>query len=84
MIKIRKIAFKDHSILGNLVLDFCGRDGKAVDTVIFAGENGCGKSTIVNAICNALKSTLYGLSQIEWEKDNVNHYVNIKKKKNCC
>jgi len=78
MIKIRKIAFKDHSILGNLVLDFCGRDGKAVDTVIFAGENGCGKSTIVNAICNALKSTLYGLSRIEWEKDNVNHYVNIK------
>ena len=78
MIKIRKIAFKDYSILGNLVLDFCGRDGKAVDTVIFAGENGCGKSTIVNAICNALKSTLYGLSRIEWEKDNVNHYVNIK------
>lgn len=78
MIKIRKTAFKDHPILGNLVLDFCGRDGKAVDTVIFAGENGCGKSIIVNAICNALKSTLYGLSRIEWEKDNVNHYVNIK------
>lgn len=50
MIKIRKIAFKDHPILGNLALDFCGRDGKAVDTVIFAGENGCGKSTILNSL----------------------------------
>lgn len=78
MIKIRKIAFKDHPILGNLALDFCGRDGKAVDTVIFAGENGCGKSTIVNAICNALDSTFMGLSRIEWEKENVNHFVDIK------
>ena len=48
MIKIRKIAFKDHPVLGDLALDFCGRDGKAVDTVIFAGENGTGKSTILN------------------------------------
>jgi predicted ATP-binding protein involved in virulence len=78
MIKIRKIAFKDHPILRNLTLDFCGRDGKAVDTVIFAGENGCGKSTIVNAICNALDSTFMGLSRIEWEKENVNHFVDIK------
>lgn len=50
MFKIRKIAFNDHPILGNLALDFCGRDGKAVDTVIFAGENGCGKSTILNSL----------------------------------
>ena len=48
MFKIRKIAFKDHPILGDLALDFCGQDGKAVDTVIFAGENGSGKSTILD------------------------------------
>jgi len=31
-------------------LDFCGIDGKAVNTVIFAGENGNGKSTIINEL----------------------------------
>lgn len=48
MYKIRKIKFQDHPILKNLELDFCGSDGSAVDTVIFAGENGTGKSTILN------------------------------------
>lgn len=50
MYKIRKIKFQNHPILKNLELDFCGTDGKAVDTVIFAGENGTGKSTILNFI----------------------------------
>lgn len=50
MYKIRKIIFKDHPILKNLSLDFCGIDGKAVNTIIFAGENGNGKSTIINEL----------------------------------
>lgn len=50
MFKIRKVTFIDHPILKNLELDFCRPDGKAVDTVIFAGENGTGKSRIVDAI----------------------------------
>ena len=52
--KIRKVKFIDHPILKNLELDFCGKDGKAVDTVIIAGENGCGKSSVLN--------TLYGIA----------------------
>lgn len=50
MIKIRSIQFKKHPILGSLKLDFCDRNGDAVDTVIIAGENGCGKSTILNEL----------------------------------
>lgn len=50
MYKIRKITFKDHPILKNLELDFCGEDGRAVDTIILAGENGTGKSTILDSI----------------------------------
>ena len=50
MYKIRKIKFAGHPILGDLELDFCGQDGNAVDTVIFAGENGTGKSTILDAL----------------------------------
>lgn len=50
MYKIRNITFKNHKVLKNLHLDFCDREGKAVDTIILAGENGNGKSTIINEL----------------------------------
>lgn len=50
MYKIKTICFQDHPILGNLSLDFCDQAGRAVDTVIFAGENGAGKSTLLTAL----------------------------------
>ena len=50
MYKIKKISFENHPVLGNMTLDFCDKHGNAADTVIFAGENGSGKSTILNAI----------------------------------
>lgn len=78
MTKIRKITFRDHPMLGNLTLDFCDENGKAVDTIIFAGENGSGKSTILNAIYNSIDNILYHFIYIEWETDAVIHYLNIK------
>ena len=50
MYKIRKIRFQNHPILKNLELDFCDINGNAVDTVIIAGENGTGKSTILDVL----------------------------------
>lgn len=50
MYKIREVQFIDHPVLQNLKLDFCGENGKAVDTIIFAGENGTGKSRILEAL----------------------------------
>lgn len=50
MYKIKKIRFQNHPVLKNLELDFCGLDGNPVDTVIIAGENGAGKSTIINEL----------------------------------
>lgn len=50
MFKIRKIKFENHPILKNLELNFCNIDGKAMDTIIFAGANGTGKSTILNEL----------------------------------
>ena len=52
MYKIRKVKFQEHPILKNLELDFCGKDGKAFDTIIFAGENGTGKSFLLKTIAD--------------------------------
>lgn len=63
--KIRKINFEDHSILGTLELDFTNDDGKVVDTIILAGENGVGKSVILNSIYN-----LNNFECIDYDKIN--------------
>lgn len=48
--KFREITFLNHPILGNLHLDFTDANGKAVETIILAGENGCGKTIILNSL----------------------------------
>ena len=53
---IRAVKFFHHPVLGDLRLNFCDHRGDPVDTVILAGENGSGKSTVLNAINDALIS----------------------------
>ena len=48
--KILKMQFHGHNILGDLSLDFTDEMGNPVDTVIFAGENGCGKTLILEEL----------------------------------
>lgn len=48
--KFRKIFFKDHPILGTIEFDFTDAKGRTVDTIILAGENGCGKSFLLSFI----------------------------------
>ncbi|GHT78420.1 hypothetical protein FACS1894130_04960 [Spirochaetia bacterium] len=48
--RIRKIKFENHPVLGTLELDFTDKQGKTVNTIIIAGENGVGKSLILNTI----------------------------------
>ena len=50
--KILSIEFEKHPILGNLKLDFTDKNGNPVDTVLLAGENGCGKTTILEELQN--------------------------------
>lgn len=69
MYKIRKISFFNHPILRNLELDFCDGNEKCVDTVILAGENGTGKSTIINAIYMLISKTANFEADVEFEKD---------------
>lgn len=53
--KIRKIKWQNHSILGNLEIDLTNpTSGSPFDNIIFAGENGTGKTTILETISNFL------------------------------
>lgn len=69
MYKIRKIVFHEHPVLKNLSLDFCDSEGKCVDTIILAGENGTGKSTIINSIYMLVSRTADFEADVEFEKN---------------
>lgn len=47
--KIKTITFVNHPVLGDLILDLQA-DGKPVSAVYIAGENGVGKTAILNSI----------------------------------
>lgn len=46
--KFRKIEFVNHPIFGSVFFDFTDADGNTVNTIILAGENGCGKSLLLS------------------------------------
>ncbi len=53
--KIKKVKWRNHPVLGNLELDFINPDtGIVYDTIILAGENGTGKTTILETISTFL------------------------------
>ncbi len=81
MFKIKKIKFNNNPILGNLELDFCGIDGKAVDTVILAGENGTGKSTIIEQIYRIASHTVNSELVVDFENDKNNFTIRYYWKK---
>ena len=70
MYKVRKIKFENHPILKNLELNFCDMNGKVVETVIFAGENGTGKSTILNELYKVASHTVNIPMEVEFEDDD--------------
>lgn len=71
MMKIKSIKFKNHPILKNLELDFCDANGNAADTVIIAGENGTGKSSLLNYLYSLSSSVVSAESIVMINDDNV-------------
>ncbi|WP_026728416.1 AAA family ATPase [Flavobacterium denitrificans] len=56
--KIRKIKYHNNPLFGDLEFDFTDSNGKTVDTIIIAGENGVGKSYLLNNIFEFSSLTL--------------------------
>ena len=71
MTKIVHMKFHDHPVLGDLELDFRGPDGKPADTVIFAGENGAGKSTIINFLYKLFTYSANEVCDVTLEQNGV-------------
>ena len=92
--KLKNIHFIECPIFGNLTLDFTNETGMASDTVIIAGENGVGKSLLLETILHhhiPIRSMdfkqevhfQYELTQLEAEKiDFAGHTKHRKKRDN--
>lgn len=53
--KIKRIKWKEHPILGNIELDFTDDGGDIpYESIVFAGNNGCGKTTILDSVSTFL------------------------------
>lgn len=80
--KIRKVKFENHPILGNINLDFTDENGNTVNTIILAGENGAGKSVTLNTIFNFSNYSLEAVKRDEkriFEIELSDNEINILK-----
>lgn len=62
---IKSIKIENNNILGNIFLEFTDDSGEILNTIIIAGENGTGKSTILNIIYDF---SIYKISSLASEE----------------
>lgn len=76
---ITKLKWKNHSVLGNLKLDFTNASGNPYNTIILAGENGTGKTTILETLSAFLNlGTFKPFDYIEYQVDNTVYQIYAK------
>lgn len=77
--KISKLKFKDHPILKDLELNLVNTDtGKPYDTILFAGENGTGKTSILANLSNFFNGKALGDIELIGYTIEDKHYQAIK------
>src|SRR4051812_19418470 len=74
---IRSVRFTNHPALGSLSIDFTDpATNEPFDTVILAGENGCGKTVILNEIFTMVSepdlARRAGIIEVELDLDDSN------------
>lgn len=52
--KVKSLYIENYKIFQKLRLDFTDNEGQILDTIVFAGDNGCGKTTILNLLYTIL------------------------------
>jgi len=53
-LKVKRLKFKNHKVLGDLDISFQIDSNNTLDTIVFIGENGTGKTTILREIYNLM------------------------------
>ena len=53
--KILKIEFKEHALFGNNCIDFMESSGAILENVVLIGDNGTGKTSLLNAIAESIR-----------------------------
>lgn len=73
---IKSVKWNNHDVLGNLELDFKKQDGSAYNTIILAGENGAGKTTILETIANFLNlGSVVCFEHIKYDANGENYSI---------
>lgn len=74
---ITKIKWKNYRSLGDLELDFTNpSDGTVFNTIVLAGENGSGKTTILDTLASFLnKQSIVPFEYIEYVVDNTSYHI---------
>lgn len=75
--KIRKVKYNNHHVLGNLEMDFLNpRTNEPYNTVILIGENGTGKTTVLSTLSDFFNSvSLQPFQYIEYEADGHLYHI---------
>ena len=72
--KIRKINWKNHPIFGTFELSFLDESSKPYNTIVIAGENGTGKTTILEILYTYLRTRAVDVTRkceyIEFQTDD--------------
>lgn len=58
--KIKKIILQNNAFFGNQEFDFTDNHGKVYDNIVLAGENGSGKTQLLNIIYDFCNLSLTG------------------------
>jgi len=71
--KIKKIIFENHPIFEDRKFDFQNKNGKAYDTIVLAGENGTGKSSLLRFL-NDIELLFREIPPRDLSQDQVDTY----------
>lgn len=73
---INKVKWNNHASLGNLELDFLKDDGSAYSTIVLAGENGTGKTTILETLSSFLAGeSMLPFGYIDYHADGGDFHI---------
>lgn len=76
---IRNIKWNNHDVLKNLELDFTKPDGSIYNTIVLAGENGTGKTTILETLLTFLNlGSIEAFDYINYVADGVPYTITPK------